>query len=198
MIHFRYIAVIILVIGFFLIREGCNKVTCPEIVSRTETKDTVIVVSDKVDSSAPAAPTLVKSTKPQPVRVDSFIVFEKADTAAILANCAMQNSYSETYRLPQGRVRVDNTTQNNEITSQRVFLDSVQQMVITNTITNTVAEKKKNTVWFGASGGYRTDTTVTIGVSLMLINKKRTGFEIDAKIDNRGKVTGEVGIKIKL
>lgn len=189
--HIHYISIILLLIVVILLQRSCSK---PLTVANTVYKtDTLIAYTQRTDT-VEGSPRLVSE-----LRVDSFIVYEPVDRLGC-NDYNVVREYTDTARFKEGSVVVNNSVHQNQIKNQRIIinLDSIPATIITNTITNTVEAKKRNSIWFGANGGWRSDTTLQVGASLMFQNKKKLGLEIGAKIDNRGLVTYEAGIKVKL
>jgi hypothetical protein len=192
MIHFRYISIILAVIVFFMLKDGCRK-PCPEVKTETRT-DTLITYKPKHDTVIQRIPKLITE-----IRVDSFTSYEYIDKMGC-NDYNVRREYEDSVKFKEGTVTVSNAVYQNRIVSQKIklSLDSIPVTTITNTITNTIEQKKRNALYFGANTSYRTDTSISVGASLMFVTKKKLALEAVVSLDTRGNKTYGVGIKIKL
>jgi hypothetical protein len=157
---------------------------------RTDTlRDTAVIILPG-EVSEIHVPTLVKETI---YKTDTLIEFvpgsneyEDGDTFY-----AIRRDYTDTVRFKEGQVVVNNSVYKNHLIAQQVFLDSVKQKTITNTIT--LKEPPRGIVYFGAGANYSFDTTLGLKASLLWITKKGHGFELETGINTRSNV--HVGFK---
>jgi hypothetical protein len=163
---------------------------------RTDTlRDTAVIILPG-EVSEIHVPTLVKETI---YKTDTLIEFvpgsneyEDGDTFY-----AIRRDYTDTVRFKEGQVVVNNSVYKNHLIAQQVFLDSVKQTTITNTVN--IKEQPRNKVFFGANAGYSKDA-LSVGGSLMLLTKKNQALDVGWNIDTRGRqqFTGSFKVPIRL
>jgi hypothetical protein len=181
--------IVVFILGFYLgAQVGCKYGGGTTTINDTVTDTAVLILPGEV--SEIHVPTLVKETI---YKTDTLIEFvpgsnkyEDDDTFY-----AIRRDYTDTVRFKEGQVVVNNSVYKNHLIAQQVFLDSVRQTVITNTVN--IKDKPKGIVYFGAGANYSLDTTLGIKASLLWITKKGHGFELETGINTRSNV--HVGFK---
>lgn len=133
----------------------CNKCWVGP-ASETKTDTVYVQVKDSTDWYRPEVTVIVGGQipgKPQPVRVDSFIVYEKVpeyivDTVLVLNDFYSKIYYSDTTKTKYGNIVVQDTVTQNRIAARRVLTDfKIPE------ITKTIIPKDKK--WgIGFQGGY--------------------------------------------
>lgn len=172
----------------------------PKTVTNTVVKsDTVVTVIR--DTQTIYKPVPVRVSVPSLARIDSFIQFEKADTAAILANCKQvvedylsEKTYKEKYRFDDGVIEVESQVKNNELFNQ-VVRPTFLKTIVTNSIT--VQAKRRNEVYVGVDGYYSEDR-IGAGASLMFLHKKGWGVEVGSSLNQLGQIGYNISYKRKL
>jgi hypothetical protein len=181
--------IVVFILGFYLgAQVGCKYGGGTTTINDTVTDTAVLILPGEV--SEIHVPTLVKETI---YKTDTLIEFvpgsnkyEDDDTFY-----SIRRDYTDTVRFKEGQVVVNNSVYKNHLIAQQVFLDSVRQTVITNTVN--IKDKPKGIVYFGAGANYSLDTTLGIKASLLWITKKGHGFELETGINTRSNV--HVGFK---
>jgi hypothetical protein len=164
----------------------CKGKGCPEVVVKTDTiRDTAVVILPG-EVSTVHVPKLVRE-------VDTLIEFlpsESIDYAESEKFYTIRKDYTDTVRFREGRVVVNNSVYRNMLISQQVFLDSVKQLTVTNTITNTIREQPKGKLFFGVGGNFTPiDTTMGLNASILWQTKKGYGLELGVGLNSRSAVT---------
>jgi hypothetical protein len=103
---------------------------------------------------------------------------------------ATRREYDNTYPFHGDTVRVKTALQGNDIWDQQVYLSHAEKVLVQ-------PQKKRNSVWWGASG-YWIDSTAGLSTSLMFIHKKGWAIEAETGIDIRGNRKHEAGVKFNL
>jgi hypothetical protein len=177
--------VLLICIAILLMIGQCKGGNGTEVKGDTLRDTAVIILPGEV--SEIHVPTLVKETV---YKTDTLIEFvpgsveyESGDTFY-----AIRRDYTDTIRFKEGRVIVNNSVFRNYLIQQQVFLDSVKQTTITNTVN--IKDKPKGALYLGAGGGWSPkDTMMNIGASFLWKTKGGKMFEVGASVDTRGRMT---------
>jgi hypothetical protein len=206
-------------IAFFLIGVMVGLMTCknctPQNNCTTDTvtvhkTDTVIVIPPP-ETREISIPTMAKETRP---RVDSFIVYEYVVDSSLMKKYNLlaerynqlfldhntARNYIDTTKFPNGKVVVESDVSANRLQRNKVSLLDLKQITVTNTIVNTVSEKRM-IGYFGINGGYQpTDSTAYIGAAFRLKFKNNMLLGIGAKYSSRSNLLleAEYGVPIHL
>lgn len=203
-----------IVLFIIILLQRCNKDVnnCPTEVTKIEYKhDTVYVPIKETVQSKPQIAKTYHDKKPKKEDEKWFevpVVVKGADCDTLQAKYnelrtlyLAHNIVPDTlYVKSLGKVIVTDTLHKNKIEG-RSFTTDFQIPVITNTITKTVAEKKRNQFYLGIGlEGNKYDFLNQYNAYLALKNKKDHLYLIKAGIDNSGNVNYGVGtfFKIKL
>jgi hypothetical protein len=195
--------------------NSCHKSDCPPAATiQKTTKDTTKKQLPKEESPV-RIPSLAKvNGKPATIKdrekQDTFIMVPALDLDSLIqqagwANVLMEKysdllfqynsmfeaynkerEYTDTTRFSNGRVIVWNKVAQDQVRGQRVTLDSLQQVTITNSITNTVAQKKRVLGYLGVMGAWQSDRTMYVGASAGLKFKNEFQFHGFAMLNTNG------------
>lgn len=185
-----------------------RQTTAPAII-----KSDTATVQDK-DSTKPHKPTPVQVTSPSMAQNPDVIkwlspeVIVKPDTVnyvkkevyeelyneyvKIYGICAALNEYDSTYQFDKGSVRMKGSVQGNELQDFQLF-----PTFQTTTITHTVQDKQRNSVWLGVDGLY-SESSVGAGASLMFQQKRGWAIEAAAAINQYGEPVYRAGFRKRI
>jgi hypothetical protein len=141
-------------------------------------------------------PYKVEVDRPVPVYVEGKEVIREVDTANILKDYFSTVHYSDSVSVDHGTVIINDQISENRI-KQRQVTANLQREVITNTITNTVQEKKRNSVWVGLTG-QGGNVPLAVGGSVMFLQKKGYGIEAGILRNTEGKTIYQGSLKLQL
>jgi hypothetical protein len=167
------LAVFIILLFALYTCNRCNPVNIDE-----PKIDTVFVPVK--DSSGWYKPTVKVIRTVQPVRVDSFVQFDKVfvevDTAAILKDYYSKVFYSDTTKTKYGNVIIKDTVTENRISARQVITDFNIPV-----ITKTVTQPKRTQVYIGMNvQGMPASPITAFGPSIMLKTKQDKVIELGA------------------
>lgn len=193
------------VILFLLLREGCHwhettqlekalgkcKEAKPEWNPIEVTRIDSVRVTDTFNKVVLKPYAVVKH------QVDSFIAFDRlpVDTAAILKDYYSKVYYKDSSLTKWGAILIMDTITKNRIAGRSVITDFTIP-VVTNTITKSIEQKKRNQVYIGLNlQGKADDYLFAAGPSLMFKTKSDKAFEIGALFNKGGYMTYQAGLK---
>jgi hypothetical protein len=208
------VTIIFFLIGVLVGLMTCKNCTPPNNCT-TDTvtvhkSDTVIVIPPP-ETREISVPTMAKETKP---KVDSFIAYEKIVDSTLLnkynylaekynslfLNLNTARNYIDTTRFDNGKVVVESDVSQNRLQRSKVSLLDLKQITITNTVTNTVSEKRM-IGYFGFNGGYQlSDSTAYLGAAFRLKFKNDMLLGVGAKYSSKNNLLleAEYGVPIRL
>ncbi len=200
--YFKYSVILICVFLIYLLFRGCgNRGTKKPTIDTAKVKiDTVKIFITK-DTSYP--PKLVKVYYPQPYAVhdtlESFeYVIQKVDTGAILKDYYAEKLYSDTQKVQNGNVIIQDVVSKNEI-KQRGLKVNISIPEVTKTITIKTPPRVTAYLGFSAMGNKETMIYAT-GASLGIMAKNGKLYNGTVHLSKDGGVLygGQVLIPIRL
>lgn len=219
-------AIICLLVGFLFGLLTCKNCTppCPTAPESIKS-DTAIkyLPSDTSDFSEPILvleggriPTTDKPYVPPIINLEPLPIDTNNITAPLVAKYNIllgahsdlleewmkERVYKNTHRFNDSAVvTTENVVTQNKLIRSRAVLDSIRQIIVTNTITKTVVERKA-IGYFGFRSDYNlSDTTLYLGAALSIKLKNDMRFGITGRLNTRANaifgIEADVPIRLK-
>jgi hypothetical protein len=169
---------------------------CKEAGTIVKTDIVTTIIHDTVPFS-----TIVYVPQPyaieQPVYVEGKEVIREVDTAAILKDYYSTRFYSDTQSLDRATVIINDQISENRIKQRQVYGNVIHDSIKT-TITNTIVLPRKNELYGGVISQGGDNSPMSLGGSILFVQKKGWGIEAAALIDTKGNLIYQGSLKLKL